>query len=496
MPLAMNEIPGEARVVSKETAESYTGLNQNLPEDGMWRVAKSEILRRTVFSAIQWREYPGSFSIYKSFRTLEFADLAMVKAYQTEKLRKLLRHAYEKVPYFRALFDTHGFQPKKANLPADFSRLPVMTKSVLMAERSALLSVDASPATLMANASGGSTGKPVEFYQDARYWETSRASRRMILGWWGVSPGEPMASIWGADRDIPEWTWRESLYYKICQTRVCNAFAMTEERMAKFASEMTEWQPRFVNGYASALELFGKFLIANPQFKIRPVAVESSAESLRDDQRKTIEAAFDAPLYNFYGSREVNNIAAECPSHSGLHTNMLTRYIEIVDNEGKPVPAGVPGRILVTDLSNLVMPFIRYENEDIGSWAAISCPCGRPFQLLERVWGRSSDFITTRSGKLIHGEYFTHLFYHIPEVSLFQVVQESPTSVRVSIVLRPGNREFPIAKIHEKMKEALGPGVDCCVATTDSIPVPASGKHRFTISKVKPNWSAAASELQ
>jgi phenylacetate-CoA ligase len=105
-------------------------------------------------------------------------------------------------------------------------------------------------------------------------------------------------------------------------------------------------------------------------------------------------------------------------------------------------------------------------------------------------------FISTPSGKLIHGEYFTHLFYHLPEVSLFQVVQESPANVRVSIVLRPENKDFAIAKIYEKMKEALGPGVDCQVVTTESIPVPVSGKHRFTISKVKPNWNVAASELR
>jgi phenylacetate-CoA ligase len=481
---------------TKTVSEHDTLSEETSHKGSIWRDTKSELLRRTLFSAMHWREFPGSFSIYKSWQHLEFADLATVEAHQREKLRKLLLHASDRVPYFRSLFDKHGFDPRTANLPADLSRLPVMTKSVLMSQQSALRAVDSNADTLMANASGGSTGKPVEFYQDARYWESSRASRRMILSWWGVSPGEPMASIWGADRDIPDWTWRQSLYYKISQVRVCNAFHMTEERMSKFAREMTEWQPRFVNGYASALELFAKFLIQHPEFKIRPIAVESSAESLRDDQRKVIEAAFDAPLYNFYGSREVNNLAAECPAHRGLHTNMLSRYIEIVDDEGKPVPPGVPGRILVTDLSNFVMPFIRYENEDIASWAPTACSCGRPFRLLQKVWGRSSDFITTPSGKLIHGEYFTHLFYHLPEVSLFQVVQESPTSVRVSIVLRPENKDFPIAKISEKMKEALGPGVDCHVATTESIPVPASGKHRFTISKVKPSWNAATSESE
>lgn len=453
-----------------------------------WRAAESELLRRTLFSAVQWREYPRSSALYKSWQDLEFASAAAVEAFQMNKLRTLFLQSQRTVPYYRALFQANGFDPETARLPEDLALLPTLTKSILMSNQDGLLMEGIDKRDLLVNASGGSTGKPVEFYQDKHYWETSQASRRMFLSWWGVAPGEPMASIWGTDRDIPDWTWRQSLYYKICQVRVCNAFAMTEERMSKFAGEMTQWQPKFVNGYASGLELFSRFLIDHPQFCIQPVAVESSAESLTDEQRKVIEKAFDAPLYNFYGSREINNLAAECPSHLGLHTNMLSRYIEIVGDDGKPVQAGVPGRILVTDLSNFVMPFIRYENEDIGSWAKSSCTCGRPFRLLEKIWGRSSDFITTLSGKLIHGEYFTHLFYHVPEVSLFQVVQDTIDSVRVFIVLRSAANGFSTAKIAEKMKEALGAGIDCQVMVTESIPRPPSGKHRFTISAVKPNW--------
>jgi phenylacetate-CoA ligase len=262
--------------------------------------------------------------------------------------------------------------------------------------------------------------------------------------------------------------------------------------MERFCADLSKWQPRFINGYATALEVFARFLLEHPRFKIRPIAIESSAETLTDAQREIVEKAFAAPVYDFYGSREVNNLAAECNFHRGLHTNMLSRYMEIVDDDGQPLPEGVPGRILVTDLSNSVMPLIRYENEDIGSMSGAACPCGRPFRLLEKVWGRSSDMITTRSGKLIHGEYFTHLFYHIAEVDVFQVVQESIDEIRVSIVLRPEVQNFSPAKIHARMVEALGQDIHCEVSTVEVIPRSPSGKHRFTISRVTPSWRAAS----
>jgi phenylacetate-CoA ligase len=451
-------------------------------------------LRRTFYRAIERRTYAGSSAILKQFKSFEFAPRTEVETYQLQKLRSILQHAYQNVPYYKNLFRGLGFDPENARLPEEMIRIPVLTKALLRSHSQELLARNIDARRLMQNASGGSTGKPVEFYQTKEYWVTAYASRSMFLSWWGVAPGEPMASIWGADRDTPDWSWRERLYHKMCQVRICNAFALSADRMERFAAALQEWQPRFINGYATALEGFARFLLERGKLEIRPVAVESTAETLTDSQRALIEKAFDSPVYNFYGSREVNNLAAECEMHRGLHTNQLTRYIEIVDDDGRECRAGVPGRILVTDLSNPAMPLIRYENEDIGSWSDVACPCGRPFRLIEKVWGRSSDFITTLTGKLIHGEYFTHLFYHLPGVNTFQVFQRSPTEVFVSIVLQPGAEDLQLGPLRENMSKALGEGMRCEINIVDNIPRTPSGKHRFTLSAVQVSWSATGAQ--
>src|SRR5205823_12037496 len=193
----------------------------------------------------------------------------------------------------------------------------------------------------------------------------------------------------------------------------------------------------------------------------RPHAVKSTADILTARQREIIQTAFQAPIYNFYGSREVNNMAAECPEHSGLHVNSLCRYIEVVDDKGNPVRAGFPGRIVVTDLTNFVMPFIRYETGDIGVWSDKPCSCGRAFSLLAEILGRKSDFIVAPSGKIIHGEFFTHLFYDIPEVANFQVSQASLSQLRVEIVLRQGATACNLSSLRQRIESALGAGVTC-----------------------------------
>lgn len=476
--------------------ENALAIRQRPRGRPVWSTLRSEFIRRTAYRAIEHRTYPGSFSILKELKAYEFLSRKALETHQLKRLRCVLLEAQQNVPYYEKLFRSLDFDPAAARLPEDMARLPILTKSILRSEAKNLIARNVDPRSLMPNASGGSTGKPVEFYQTKEYWEWAHASRSMFLSWWGISHGEPMASIWGADRDIPDWTLRERLYYRLCQVRICNAFALDSARMERFALMLDQWQPKFINGYATALEVFARFLLERGRFKIRPVAVESSAEVLTDTQRAVISQAFEAPVYNFYGSREVNNMAAECQTHRGLHVNEFSRFIEIVDDDGRPLKAGFPGRLLVTDLTNPAMPLIRYENEDIGSWADAICPCGRPFRMLEKIWGRSSDFITTKSGKLIHGEYFTHLFYHRPQVSTFQVFQGSPSEICLSIVLQPGTENFSLRPLEEKLLSDLGEGMRCEIKIVGSIPRTASGKHRFTLSSVPPRWSGSRNDTQ
>ena len=159
-----------------------------------------------------------------------------------------------------------------------------------------------------------------------------------------------------------------------------------------------------------------------------------------------------------------------------------------MDDAGFPAAPGTPGRILVTDLTNFAMPFIRYETGDVGVWADNPCACGRPFPLLAEVLGRTSDFIVTPAGKLIHGEFFTHLFYDAPEVANFRVHQIALHRLRVDIVLRSGVHVYDSTTVRGRITRAMGAGVACDITVVDSLERTASGKHRFTVSSVPLSW--------
>jgi len=460
------------------------------------RKVKSRVLQTTLYPLLQRHRHPFAYRYLQELHRYEFASRETVEKLQLEKLKNLLQHAAERVPYYRNLIQKEGIELAQMRSFTDFARFPIVNKAIIRERGSEFLAENNEPRQLQANASGGSTGKPLQFYQDRKYWDYAVAIQMFVEGWWGIRPGDPTASIWGTDRDLPQPGWKERVALGISQFRVCNAFALTADRLEGFARMLDTWQPRYIIGYASALYLFARFVLERPYLCIRPHAVKSTAEVLADEERATVEEAFRCSVYNFYGSREVNNLAAECPAHKGLHVNALTRYIEVADGAGKPLGPLQPGRVLVTDLTNYAMPFIRYETEDIGVWSDAPCSCGRPFPLLAHLLGRKSDFIVTPAGKLIHGEFFTHMFYGIPDVTQFQLVQESLTRVRMGVVLKPGGGQSVLESLRKRLSELLGPTIVCEVAAVSEIERLPSGKHRFTISNVPVPWDRLGPTFQ
>jgi len=452
----------------------------------------SDWIRTTAFPLQQRRWYPTARGSLKELKRYEFAPPNEIEDRQWSMLVSTLRHAGKTVPYYRDLFRQLHVDIGTLSI-GDFSTLPVLTKRDLRNRAHDLRSEAAHPEADL-RASGGSTGTPVQFWQDPVYRDWGRASRWLVEGWWGIEPGERAACIWGADQDLNERSFRDRIHAAISQERICNAFAISEEELERFARMLSRWQPKLLRGYASALAAFAEFMESRPSIVVRPVAIESAAEVLRAQDRSRLERVFGCPVYDFYGSREINNLAAECATHEGLHVNQLTRYLEIVDENGKASPPGQPGRILVTDLTNQTMPLIRYELEDIGTWASSPCSCGRPFPLLESINGRKSDFVICPDGKAIHGEHFTHMFYDLPQVERFQLLQDDVSHVRVIVVTEIADDESLLKELERRTQEVLGTEVALDIIRVDEIPCSPSGKFRFTVSTVPAPWSKQSTE--
>jgi phenylacetate-CoA ligase len=201
--------------------------------------------------------------------------------------------------------------------------------------------------------------------------------------------------------------------------------------------------------------------------------------------KEVITKAFNCPVINRYGSREVGAIACSCTSSNKLHANEYTCYLEIVDENGNPCERGIEGDILVTLLTNYTMPLIRYKIQDKGIWASDSCTCGRNTKRLANVSGRQSDYLLASDGSRINGTALTTLLYPVSSIiKRYQYRQIEKGKVMLQIALR--NRcdiellKEEIRPLIEKL-QAMLQGAPVEMNIVEEIIPSKSGKYRYII---------------
>jgi phenylacetate-CoA ligase len=401
-------------------------------------------------------------------------------------LSQLLTHCFDAVPYYSEAIRSGGTN-FKGDPFALLRRLPVLTKEILRSHATQLTSRDIDQRRWYYNTSGGSTGEPVRFIQDAYFRDRSTAITFLNSSWTGCEPTDSEIRLWGSERDIFHGTegWRNATVNRLKRLRTLNAFRMTPDGMGRYIEVLNRTRPKLIVAYAQAIYELAQFARQNNLLTVPQRAIVTSAGTLHDFMRETIESVFGCRVFNRYGSREVGNIACQCACHGGLHVAPWGNYIEIVDDNDRPVPNGELGDILVTSLNNYAMPLIRYRIGDRGRLSSLSCPCGRPGQILDRIAGRNVDAFRTVDGTLIDGEYFTHLLYFRSWVTKFQVLQRNYSEIEFRIVGASERcSQTELDQIVEKARLLLGP--QCAVAfhfVTNIEPSP-SGKYRYTISEV------------
>jgi phenylacetate-CoA ligase len=433
--------------------------------------------------------WPGGREIARYRRELERAQWLpgdALQAVQFQKLKRLLAHACENVPYYRERFQREDIHPEDVKSWDAFRALPTLSRQDIIDHLEALVA-PAYRDALRLRTSSGSTGTPMSFYLNRATSRWSGALQGRCRGWYGVRPGDKVAWFWSAQRDMPDrsWTWRDHLTARVKRRRYLNVFDMTEARMRAFAAMLTRWQPHMFRSNPAVLALFTRFAQAEGFTRIRPRLIESTAQKLTDPQRRLFEDFYQCPVADNYSNIELHDIAYQCPA-GGLHV-VETRVLEIVGDDGRPVPPGQVGEIVVTGLHELGMPFIRYRTGDLGITGQEACPCGRGMPVLREIVGRQRDFTLTADGGYVYGAFFAELFEHAPEVIRYQVYQPDRQHLEVRLQCQASPSPDWLANVQARLQTHFGQAVHIALLTVDDLPLPPSGKHRFVVSAVEPD---------
>jgi phenylacetate-CoA ligase len=399
------------------------------------------------------------------------------------KLKRLLDHCWQEVPYYRKQWRSLGLQPGDIRTPEDFARLPVLTKHDVR-EHFEALKADNWRDRLFYKSTSGSTGEPFRFgytreSNDRRFavmwrgygWAGSRMGRRTLYLWAGAASGASLAAA------------KQRLYARVYNRLTLNSFEMTEGTMAQYADAIDRWRPEIIVSYVGPLVQLAEWLLASGRKVHRPVSILGAAEALHDFQRDIVERAFGCPAYNTYGCREFMLIASECEQRNGLHINADHLFVEVSNPVSMSRRDGT-GELVITDLHNEGMPFIRYVTGDLATPATRLCSCGRGLPLLERVEGRKLDAIRTPDGHLLPGEFFPFMLNDMAWIKRFQIVQRTLDSVDVTLAVDDGVDASMIARVKALIGKALGDRVDIRMHVVADLPVAANGKFRVTISEL------------
>ena len=365
---------------------------------------------------------------WQRLKTFQYRDLKSIQAFQLKRFKKLIHHAYAKIPMYRELYDANGFKPIQVQSYEDIESVPIITRNMMQSyPPSQRIDPRLIGKNFIKDTTSGSTGEPLETWinRTESFIQILKVIR--YLRAWGYSPFDYTIRLWGNAKPQKSIVQKFGLFRRK-DIAILGQAATAVDEIQKSRCDVL-WAIR------SSIEAFADEL-EKRKIEIRPRILVSTGEMLTDEHRERFRHIFDCNPLNTYGSLEIGCIAWACPQNDKkLHLDMETVLINYHDVVAQP--AGQMGTLIATNLESFVMPFIRY---DLGDQILIpendKCPCGCTLPLLGQVFGRNDDVIEFRGQK-----YYFNFFYNIfekansPYIKKYKVVQTKQGLIEFRILL-------------------------------------------------------------
>lgn len=438
----------------------------------------SQIFKNVIFPLVELSQGTG---ILKTLELLEGSQWWMpdqIRDFQEARLRELIQHSYTNVPYYRSMFDKVGLKPEDINSVEDLQKLPVLSKDIIRRNFPDNMTAGNIPRKkLTLNHSGGSTGEPLPYYQDRQAISWRFACLFRFWRWAGYELGKRWIRLDLIAHDTPAQKMMDTLgrcqFYRLSR--------MNQETMCISVEKIRRYNPQIIRGYASQVFLLAKYLKDNNISDIKPASIITTGDMLFTHYRQLIEEQFSCPIFDNYGGNSIV-ISSQCEwgTHHIAAENIFLEFVK----DDRPVKPGELGTVLVTDLSNYGMPFIRFQIGDLTMPLQERCKCGRGLPVMSSVVGRDTDIVVTPDGNYLVAYFFGHIFESMTSVDQFQVVQEAKDEIEVKIVKNNKFSNQDARYVEDAIRKGAGEKLKIRLNFVKDIPVPRSGKIRLVISEI------------
>lgn len=405
--------------------------------------------------------------VHKYLRLLKEAENwtpEQLAVFHQQKLRQLLRYTSTEVPFYRDWFQTHDLNPATVTL----SQLPIVDKALMRAEGIERFAAEHFPEKeRLVLRSSGSTGEPFIFYDSKLSYSVNMAAKLRTWYQAGYRLGDRYMKISSSARG----NWMKSLQDSFNRCSFVVFDSINDDSLKRILDEIERTKPLFIRSYPDPLYLLALYRAKHGNYTHRPIHIMTTASTLTDLQRNTIEGAFGCRVIDSYSCEGTPNTYQT--KDSDIYR--VCRYygiIEVVDENGTPVENGT-GRVVSTDLWNLAQPFIRYDTKDL-----VEVCNGN----IVRIVGRSSECVALPDGSLLSANNLTAFFNKkVDTISAYRLVCHRDGSVEVLVVPTPrfsdSDKQETLVYWEDRLKTPVN------VTLVDSLPMRKNGKYQTIVNE-------------
>lgn len=422
----------------------------------------------------KYKDYFKKVNSHLSFNKIE------LKNYIESTLINTINNAVENVPYYRELFQRNSISPNAIQSSSDLSKIPLLEKDKVRQNSLQFVNEKYNFKKLQCIHTTGTTGTPLKIYCNSDTRQMNFAFFDRFLKQSGIDYTGKRATIWGRNivsaKQMKPPFWRNSYFQK---NMLFSSYHLTKKNIPEYIKKLNNYKPKYIDAYPSSLFAIADFALKQDISLLNITkGLTTSAETLFPEQRETIEAAFGVPVFDQYGAAEMCVFVGQC-REGNYHIHTDYSILEFLKNDGTPADPGEEAELVCTSLINSVMPLIRYRIGDRGILSNLSCRCGSPFPVMEKILGRMDDVIITPDGKRVGRLSPVLKGFPIKEA---QYIQKANGNLTVLLVANDEYSKITEDGISQELRKKLGQQIVIKYKYVDAINRGCGGKLKTIIS--------------
>lgn len=424
----------------------------------------TETAPESSIGGILWPAFPAAgelrtFAILFQLEQTQWWTTEELRAHQLRQASALVSFAAANVPFYRerlAGLADGAAQPMSASA---WARIPILTRAEAQEAGGALNPAQSPPGhgPLLKIVTSGATGRPVTVVSTALAIQFRKAARLRADGWYRRDYAAKTAFIrrLGADR---VWlvelghgkSWAAG--YATGPRAYRDVDGSVEDHLAWLAAE----DPEYLSTYPTMAHTLATRAMESKLKLPRLKEICTTGERLDPAVREACRRAWNVPVTDSYGAREIGAIAVQCPDHpQHYHVQSEDVLVEVVDDDGYPCRPGAIGRVVATPLHNFATPLVRYH---LGDYAEVGeqCPCGRGLPVLRKIMGRVRAMATLPGGRRVFPALDGAALAQVAPLRQIQLVQRRTDEIDVNLVASRELSASELVKLRAAIERAFG----------------------------------------